>query len=172
MISTPGQGGPQLTLGVRMGFLTRGPHVMDGYFRNREATDLVLQSDRWLRTGELGKLDGDGFPHIVGRSKELIIRGGFNVYPPEVEAAFNNHLDVIQCTVIGRTVAGEEEVLAFVQCADPDGSDLAALRTFVAGRLTAYKHATRIVVATTLPAAPSGKILKHKLVSVFADRLT
>lgn len=172
MISTPGKGGPQLTPGVRMGFLTRGPHVMDGYFRNREATDLVLQSDHWLRTGELGKLDGDGFPHIVGRSKELIIRGGFNVYPSEVEAAFNNHLDVIQCTVIGPTVAGEEEVLAFVQCADPDGSDLAALRTFVAGRLTAYKHATRIVVATTLPAAPSGKILKHKLVSVFADRLT
>ncbi|CTQ51372.1 class I adenylate-forming enzyme family protein [Jannaschia donghaensis] len=152
--------------------LTRGPHVMDGYYRNAEATKSVLQADGWLRTGDLGRLDGDGFLHIVGRAKELIIRGGFNVYPPEVEAAFNDHPDVIQCAVIGRAIAGDEEVLAFVQCADPDTLDLDDLRAFAARSLAAYKRPSRIVAARTLPAAPSGKILKHKLASVFADRLT
>ncbi len=152
--------------------LTRGPHVMDGYYRNGSATAEVLGSDGWLRTGDLGRIDADGFLHIVGRAKELIIRGGFNVYPPEVEAAFNDHPDVVQCAVIGRTVDGDEEVLAFVQCADPHALDVDALRRFAAERLTGYKRPTRIVAATTLPAAPSGKILKHELISVFADRLT
>ena len=152
--------------------LTRGPHVMDGYYRNPEATAAILDADGWLRTGDLGRIDGDGFLHIVGRAKELIIRGGFNVYPPEVEAAFNDHPDVIQCAVIGRRVEGDEEVLAFVQCADPDALDIEALRAFAARTLAAYKRPSRIVAAAALPAAPSGKILKHKLASVFADRLT
>ncbi|WP_179381159.1 class I adenylate-forming enzyme family protein [Jannaschia marina] len=150
--------------------LTRGPHVMDGYFRNTEVTAEVLQ-DGWLRTGDLGRIDADGFLHIVGRAKELIIRGGFNVYPPEVEAAFNDHPDVIQCAVVGRAAGGDEEVLAFVQCADPDALDLDALRAFTAERLTAYKRPTRIVAARTLPAAPSGKILKHQLIAAFAEQL-
>ncbi|SDZ25137.1 Acyl-CoA synthetase (AMP-forming)/AMP-acid ligase II [Jannaschia faecimaris] len=153
--------------------LTRGPHVMAGYYRNPEATAEVLGPDGWLRTGDLGRIDGDGFLHIVGRAKELIIRGGFNVYPPEVEAAFNDHPQVVQCAVIGRMLpGGDEEVLAFVQCADPDTLDLDALRAFAAARLTAYKRPARIIAAATLPAAPSGKILKHTLASVFADRLT
>ncbi|WGH77280.1 class I adenylate-forming enzyme family protein [Jannaschia ovalis] len=152
--------------------LTRGPHVMAGYYRNPAETARVLSPEGWLRTGDLGRLDADGRLTVVGRCKELIIRGGFNVYPPEVEAALNDHPDVIQCAVIGRAKpGGDEEVLAFVQCVDPDALDVAALRAFAAERLAAYKRPERIIAATALPAAPTGKILKHRLVTHFADRL-
>ncbi|MGB3555294.1 MAG: class I adenylate-forming enzyme family protein [Jannaschia sp.] len=152
--------------------LTRGPHVMAGYYRNPEETARTVDADGWLHTGDLGRIDADGLLHVVGRSKELIIRGGFNVYPPEVEAALNDHGDVIQCAVIGRTLpGGDEEVLAFVQCADPARVDIASLRDFAAARLSAYKRPARIILATDLPAAPTGKILKHRLAEVFADRL-
>ncbi|MFC4669127.1 class I adenylate-forming enzyme family protein [Seohaeicola nanhaiensis] len=151
--------------------LTRGPHVMKGYYRNPEATAAVLSADGWLRTGDLGRIDEQGRLHIVGRSKELIIHGGFNVYPPEVEAALNEHPQVIQCAVIGRRKDGDEEVLAFVQAAPDDLPDPDALRAFAAERLSGYKRPARIIVATSLPAAPTGKILKHRLLDIFADQL-
>ncbi len=152
--------------------LTRGPHVMKGYFRAPDMTAQTIDADGWLRTGDLGRLDAAGNLHIVGRSKELIIRGGFNVYPPEVEAALNDHADVIQCAVIGATNAvGDEDILAFVQCRDPATFDIAALARFAATRLSGYKRPTRIFAVDALPAAPTGKILKHKLLDAFADRL-
>lgn len=151
--------------------LTRGPHVMAGYFRNPEATAQVLDGDGWMHTGDLGRIDGRGFLAILGRSKELIIHGGFNVYPPEVEAALNDHPQVVQCAVVGRRVDGDEQVLAFVQAAAYDMPDAADLHAFAAQRLAGYKRPARIVIATSLPAAPTGKILKHRLIAHFADRL-
>lgn len=151
--------------------LVRGPNVMPGYFRNPAETARVLNAEGWLRTGDLGMLDERGFLHILGRSKELIIHGGFNVYPPEVEAALNDHPQVIQSAVVGRMVDGDEKVVAF--CQVPEGCDLAPedLRAFVAERLVGYKRPGQIILATALPAAPTGKILKHKLLEAFADRL-
>ena len=151
--------------------LTRGPHIMLGYFRNPDETARVLDADGWLRTGDLGRLDAHGHLHILGRSKELIIHGGFNVYPPEVEAALNDHPQVIQSAVIGRMKDGDEEVLAFVQVSDDDRPDVADLRSFVAQRLAGYKRPKHIILAANLPAAPTGKILKHKLLAAFADAL-
>lgn len=152
--------------------LTRGPHVMKGYFRNPEATAAAMTEDGFLRTGDLGRIDDEGRVHIVGRSKELIIRSGFNVYPPEVEAALNDHPAVVQSAVIGRPAeGGNEDVLAFVQCARPDAVDEATLKAFVAERLSAYKRPSRIVVTTELPAAATGKILKHRLLTHFAAEL-
>ena len=150
---------------------TRGPHVMRGYFR---APDLMAQAldGTWLRTGDLGRIDAAGRLHIVGRAKELIVRGGFNVYPPEVEAALNDHPDVIQCAVIGRRRAGDEDVLAFVQCRNPAIFDTGALAHFAAARLSGYKRPTHILAVDSLPAAPTGKILKHRLLDVFADQLS
>ncbi|WP_298974233.1 class I adenylate-forming enzyme family protein [uncultured Roseobacter sp.] len=152
--------------------LTRGAHVMLGYFRNPAETAQVLDAEGWMHTGDLGKFDAAGHLHILGRSKELIIHGGFNVYPPEVEAAINDHPQVIQSAVIGRMTSGDEEVLAFVQVAM--GCDLTndALRDFLKDRLAGYKRPSRIVLAAQLPAAPTGKILKHKLLDSFADQLT
>ena len=152
--------------------VTRGPNIMRGYYRNPEATAQVLDSEGWLRTGDLGRVDAAGHLHILGRSKELIIHGGFNVYPPEVEAALNEHPQVIQCAVIGRPRDGDEEVLAFVMAAAADMPDVADLRSFVAARLAGYKRPSKIIVATALPAAPTGKILKHKLIDQFADWLS
>lgn len=151
--------------------LARGPHIMKGYYENPEATSAALSPEGWLRTGDLGRIDEQGRLHIVGRSKELIIHGGFNVYPPEVEAALNDHPQVIQCAVIGRRQGGDEEVLAFVQAAPDDLPEVEDLRAFAAQRLAGYKRPARIIVATTLPAAPTGKILKNKLLDAFADQL-
>jgi acyl-CoA synthetase (AMP-forming)/AMP-acid ligase II len=151
--------------------LTRGPQVMKGYFRAPDLTAQTVQ-DGWLRTGDLGRLDAGGNLHIVGRAKELIIRGGFNVYPPEVEAALNDHPDVIQCAVIGaKNAVGDEDILAFVQCRDPQSFDTAGLALFAAVRLSGYKRPTWIFAVDALPAAPTGKILKHKLLDAFADQL-
>ena len=147
-----------------------GPHVMKGYYRNAPETAKALDGE-WLHTGDLGKIDADGKLHILGRSKELIIHGGFNVYPPEVEAALNDHPQVIQSAVVGRTKDGDEEVLAFVQVAPNDMPDVAELRAFVSARLAGYKRPKHIVLATALPAAPTGKLLKHKMIATFADEL-
>lgn len=151
--------------------LVRGPMIMKGYYRNPEETARVLSKDGWLRTGDLGQVDVRGFLHILGRSKELIIHGGFNVYPPEVEAALNDHPQVIQTAVIGRMVNGDEQVLAFVQVAVDDEPDVEDLRAFAAERLAGYKRPGQIILAHDLPAAPTGKILKHKLLEIFASKL-
>ncbi|MEM8578164.1 MAG: class I adenylate-forming enzyme family protein [Pseudomonadota bacterium] len=151
--------------------LTRGPHVMMGYYRNPDATAETITPEGWLRTGDLGRIDAYGHLHIVGRSKELIIHGGFNVYPPEVEAALNDHPDVIQAAVVGRRIGGDEKVVAFCQVAPDTALEAEALRAFVAERLTGYKRPSQIVLAEALPAAPTGKILKHKLLEHFADEL-
>ncbi len=152
--------------------LTRGPHIMKGYFRNPEETEKVLLPDGFLRTGDLGKFDENGMLHIVGRSKELIIRSGFNVYPQEVEKALNDHPSVVLAAVVGRTVeGGNEEVLAFVQVADPAAVTEDELKTHVAGSLSSYKRPSKIVITDRLPAAATGKILKNRLIETFRDRL-
>jgi acyl-CoA synthetase (AMP-forming)/AMP-acid ligase II len=151
--------------------LIAGPHVMKGYYRNPEETAKALDSDGWLRTGDLGKIDDDGNLYILGRSKELIIHGGFNVYPPEVEAALNDHPQVIQSAVVGRTKDGDEEVLAFVQVSDTDRPSIDELRAFVKERLTGYKRPKHIILATALPAAPTGKLLKHKMIEQLGSDL-
>lgn len=150
--------------------LTRGPHVMRGYFRNPEATDAVLR-DGWFRTGDLGFFDANGHLHISGRSKELIIHGGFNVFPPEVEAVLSDHPQVILAAVVGRMIDGDEKVVAFVQSVPGSAPDAEDLRAYAAERLAGYKRPSQIVVADALPAAPTGKILKHKLLEHFADLL-
>ncbi|MEO0938264.1 MAG: AMP-binding protein [Pseudomonadota bacterium] len=151
--------------------LTRGPHVMMGYYKNPDVTAETLTTDGWLRTGDLGRIDEKGHLHIVGRSKELIIHGGFNVYPPEVEAALNDHPEVIQAAVVGHMVDGDEKPVAFCQVREGTSLTPEALREFAAERLAGYKRPSQIVLATTLPAAPTGKILKHKLIDHFADKL-
>jgi long-chain acyl-CoA synthetase len=92
----------------------RGRNVMRGYYRAPDLTAKVIDSEGWFNTGDLARFDGDCL-YIVGRTKEMIIRSGFNVYPAEVEAVLNSHKDVVQSAVVGRTVEGNEEVVAFVQ---------------------------------------------------------
>ena len=141
----------------------RGPNVMAGYYRNPEATAQVLGEDGWLRTGDLGRRGVDGHLFLVSRSKELIIRSGFNVYPPEVECVLNDHPTVLHSAVVGRRVGTDEEVVAFVQRKSGCSVSEAELGTFAAERLAPYKVPTTIVVMKALPAGPTGKILKKRL---------
>lgn len=149
----------------------RGANVMLGYYRNPEETAKVLDAQGWLCSGDLGRLDAQGFLHIEGRSKELIIHGGFNVFPPEVEAALNAHPQVVQSAVVGRRSHGDEEVLAFVEVAEGDRPEVVELMQFVRDQLAGYKCPAQIVLTEALPAAPTGKILKHRLLEQFAQQL-
>ena len=140
----------------------RGPNVMAGYYRDEAATRAALRPGGWLATGDLACMGEDGALFIRGRLKELIIRSGFNVYPPEVEAAINSHPAVLQSAVVGRPVAdGAEEVVAFVETRE--AVDEQALQEWLVPRLAPYKRPSRIVFMDALPAAPSGKVLKHRL---------
>nr|WP_319947269.1 AMP-binding protein [uncultured Shimia sp.] len=151
--------------------LVGGPQVMKGYFRDPTQTDSALTSEGFFRTGDLGRIDPEGRLHIVGRTKELIIRSGFNVYPVEIEATLTEHPDVIVAGVVGRATDGNEEVLAFVKVDRDSSLDEATLKAFVQERLAPYKRPTRIILAHDLPAAPTGKILKAKLIETFMDQL-
>lgn len=140
----------------------RGPNIMKGYYKKPEQTAAVLV-DGWFNTGDLVFQDVAGSINIAGRTKELIIRSGFNVYPPEVESVLASHPDVSLVAVVGRQVRGDEEIVAFVQPVAGRHIDIADLTAFSRERLSGYKVPNEFVVMTELPAAPSGKILKHKL---------
>jgi long-chain acyl-CoA synthetase len=141
----------------------RGPNVMLGYYRNPEQTRATVTEDGWLKTGDLARQDADGALHIVGRSKELIIRSGFNVYPAEVEHVLNAHPDVVQSAVIGRAVEGNEEVVAFVELRAGAKVTPAELIAWCGERLAPYKRPAEVRPLAALPAASTGKILKHRL---------
>ena len=145
-----------------------GPNVMKGYYRAPEATAAALSPDGWFNTGDLARFDGD-YGFIVGRTKELIIRSGFNVYPPEVEAVLSAHRDVVQSAVVGRAIDGNEEVVAFVQLLPGATTTAADLRAFAASQLAAYKRPAEIILLDALPASSTGKILKHLLPNVAAQ---
>jgi acyl-CoA synthetase (AMP-forming)/AMP-acid ligase II len=146
----------------------RGPNVMAGYYRNEKATSEVLSKDGWLRTGDLARSGTDGHLFIVGRSKELIIRSGFNVYPAEVEGVLNDHPAVTLSAVVGRRVADNEEVVAFVQTVPGTAVTEAEIRKFAANRLAPYKVPSRIIGLEEFPAGSTGKVLKRKLFEMAA----
>jgi acyl-CoA synthetase (AMP-forming)/AMP-acid ligase II len=141
----------------------RGPNVMLGYYRAPEPTAEALDADGWFRTGDLARQDERGDLHIAGRMKELIIRSGFNVYPIEVESVLNQHPAVSQCAVVGRAVAGDEEVVAFVELRAGTRATAEEIRAFGAERLAPYKRPGEIVILPALPATATGKVLKGRL---------
>ena len=142
----------------------RGPNVMRGYYREPELTAAVLRDDGWLNTGDMVRQDADGALFIVGRSKELIIRSGFNVYPLEVETVLNAHPAVTQSAVLGRAGAdGDEDIIAFVEPDPRHPVTPAELAAWLADQLAPYKRPSQIVIMPALPAAATGKILKSHL---------
>lgn len=149
--------------------LIRGPNIMKGYYRDPDRTREAIRKDGFFRTGDLAKIDPDGTLWIRGRKKELIIRSGFNVFPPEVEAMLTRHPAVRQAAVVGRTVPGNEEIVAFVLAAP--GVDEVGLKGWLHGHLTGYKIPQHIFIVGEFPTAPTGKILKHKLLPTYAHLL-
>jgi acyl-CoA synthetase (AMP-forming)/AMP-acid ligase II len=161
------EGGKPLPQGETGDVWCRGPGIMKGYYRDSRLTAAALTKDGWLITGDVGRLDADHSLHIVGRSKELIIRSGFNIYPPEVEGVLNSHPQVIQAAVVGTLgTDGNEDVVAYLQIAPQNPPDIQDLERFCAERLAPYKRPARYVLREILPAGPTGKILKHKLNSL------
>jgi long-chain acyl-CoA synthetase len=140
----------------------RGPNVMRGYYRAPDLTEKAIDAEGWFNTGDLARFEGDCL-YIVGRTKEMIIRSGFNVYPAEIEAVLSTHNAVVQCAVVGRSVDGNEEVVAFVQLLKGSSATPQDLMAHVAPQLTSYKRPSEIIVLDALPATSTGKILKHKL---------
>ena len=132
------------------------------YYRAPDLTAKAIDSEGWFNTGDLARFEQDAL-FIVGRTKEMIIRSGFNVYPAEIEAVISTHPAVVQSAVVGRQVEGNEEVVAFVQLLK--GSNVAAqdLMAHIAPQLTSYKRPTEIILIDALPATSTGKLLKHKL---------
>ncbi|MHA6761411.1 long-chain-fatty-acid--CoA ligase [Streptacidiphilus sp. PAMC 29251] len=141
----------------------RGHNVMRGYYRNPEATAGALR-DGWLHTGDLAYRDEDGFLYIVDRIKDLIIRGGYNVYPREVEEVLYAHPAVAEAAVIGRpdTRLGEQ-IVAFVALRPGAEADTDALIAHCRQRLAAYKCPREIRFLPELPKSGPGKLLKREL---------
>jgi len=149
----------------------RGPNVMRGYYRNAELTARVINREGWLNTGDLARLEPDGALFIVGRTKELIIRSGFNVYPVEVEAVLNAHPAVTHSAAVGRATSDNEEIVAFVELAPGSHASVAELLQFAEQRLAPYKRPAEIVILPALPASATGKILKQQLKSMAETRI-
>lgn len=145
----------------------RGPNVMKGYYRAPEETAAVLDSDGWFNTRDLARSeDGDLF--IVGRTKELIVRFGFNVYPVEVETVLNSHPAVAKSAVVGRSIEGNEEVVAFVQLLPDLPVRAAELAEYAARHLAPYKRPSQIFLVAAMPLTASGKIVKRDLTKTAA----
>jgi len=141
----------------------RGHNVMKGYWNRPDATAEVL-SDGWLRTGDLAKVDDDGYFFIVDRRKDMIIRGGYNVYPREIEEVLYEHPGVLEAAVIAvpDTALGEE-VGAAVVLRDGSDADADEIRAFVKERVAAYKYPRHIWFTAELPKGATGKVLKREI---------
>jgi long-chain acyl-CoA synthetase len=150
--------------GERGELIVRGPQVFQGYYGKPEATDEVLV-DGWFRTGDIVQIDEAGFVRIVDRIKELIITGGFNVAPTEVENALRQHPDVEDVAVVGLPSehSGEEVVAAVILRPGVTDPDVEGIRAFSRDVLTPYKVPRRIFLVDELPKSLIGKVLRRQV---------
>jgi long-chain acyl-CoA synthetase len=142
----------------------RGHNVMKGYWNRPDATEAAIDSDGWFYSGDVGRIDEDGCFFIVDRKKELIIRGGYNVYPREVEEVIYEHPAVREAAVIGvpHDELGEEVAAAV---ALKPGAELteSELRGYIKSNLAAYKYPRHVWFVEELPKGATGKILKRAI---------
>jgi long-chain acyl-CoA synthetase len=142
----------------------RGTNVMKGYYKRPDATAAAISPDGWFRSGDLGKRDADGWYYIVDRTKDLIIRGGFNVYPREIEEVLMTHPAISLAAVIGvpSQVHGEE-VKAYVILKPGATATPQELVTWSKENMAAYKYPRTVAIVDALPMTATGKILKREL---------
>jgi long-chain acyl-CoA synthetase len=141
----------------------RGPNVMKGYLGNPEAAAEAI-TDGWFHTGDVGTRDTDGYYRVVDRKKDMILRGGFNVYPREVEDVLCGHPDVVEAAVVGAADDRYgEEVVALVVLRPGASATGADLKAWCRERLASYKYPRRVEVVESLPHGPTGKVLKREL---------
>ena len=142
----------------------RGPNVMKGYYKRPEETAAVFDDEGFFKTGDMGRIDSDGHLYITGRIKEMLIIGGENVFPREIEEVLNDHPSVRTSAVIGAHDESRGEVpIAFIELEDGAAFDEMALRSHCRARLPQYKVPREIRVIDELPRNPTGKILRREL---------
>ena len=142
----------------------RGCNVMLEYLKNPDATAGTFTDDGWLRTGDLGHVDEDGYYFVTGRLKELIIKGGENIAPREIDEALYSHSDVIEAAAFARPCASYgERVEAAVKIRDGSALNAAQLIEICTDRLGKFKCPDQIYILDDLPKGPSGKIQRLKL---------
>ena len=150
--------------------LVKGPQVFGGYYKKPEATQEAFH-DGFFRTGDVVEMGEGGYLTVVDRIKEMIVTGGFNVYPSEVEGVLREHDSIADAAVVGLpATAGGEDVVAAVVLADGHtDADAEALRRHVKGKLTAYKAPRRFVVVDELPTNPMGKVLRREVTKLLHE---
>jgi long-chain acyl-CoA synthetase len=156
--------GDPLPAGERGELMIRGHNVMKGYWERPDATEDAIDANGWFRTGDVAVLDADGYFFIVDRKKELVIRGGFNVYPREIEEVIYGHPAVREAAVIGvpHETLGEE-VAAAISLKAGVTVTAGELRAYVKQRVAAYKYPRHVWLVDELPKGPTGKILKRAI---------
>ncbi|MBF6159785.1 acyl-CoA synthetase [Nocardia cyriacigeorgica] len=156
--------------GERGEICVRGPQVMKGYWNNKAATDAVIDAEGWFHTGDIGQADQDGFVYVVDRVKDMVITGGENVYPAEVENVLYRHPAVAEVAVLGLPHEKWGEAVTAVVATQPGASlTLDELREFARGDLAGYKVPLRLELVDALPRNASGKVLKYRLREQFAE---
>jgi long-chain acyl-CoA synthetase len=154
--------------GERGEISVRGTSLMKGYLHNPEATKEAFWSDGWLRTGDVGILDSRGFVHIVDRLKDLIITGGENVFPREIEEALYTRAEIEDCAVIGvPDREWGEKVVAFLIARKGQTLEKADLKRFLEGRLSSFKIPKEFIRVPELPKSPQGKILRKEVRKIY-----
>lgn len=143
---------------------TRGYHVMKGYYKNQEATEEAIDKDGWLHTGDLAVMDEDGYCKITGRLKDMLIRGGENIYPREIEEMLYRHPAVADVQVVGvPDPKYGEEAAAWIRLKDGQTASTEDIRTFCKEHIARYKVPRYVLFTDEYPMTASGKIQKFKL---------
>jgi fatty-acyl-CoA synthase len=151
---------------------TRGYHVMKGYYNNPDATKEAIDEDNWLHTGDLATMDENGYVRITGRLKDMIIRGGENIYPREIEEFLYKNPKIYDVQIVG--VPDEkygEEVAAFIILKQGETATEDEIREFCNGKISKHKIPRYIFFVDQYPMTASGKIQKYKLREQFTAKL-
>ena len=152
--------------------LVRGFGVMKGYFKMPEKTAETIDADGWLHSGDIATMDAQGYVRIVGRIKDMVIRGGENIYPAEVETVLMRHPAIKQAQVVGvpdRYMG--EECVAFIQVRDGHSLDAAAVEAYCREAMSRHKLPKYIRFVDEYPVTPSGKVKKFELRDRFLAEL-
>lgn len=156
--------GEEVPRGVQGELCARGYNVMKGYYKMPEATHAAIDEDGWLHTGDLAVMDENGYCKITGRVKDMIIRGGENIYPREIEEFLYTHPKILDVQVVGvPDIKYGEEVMAWIKLREGVEMTEEEVREFCKGRIAQYKHPRYIKFVEEFPMTASGKIQKYKL---------
>ncbi len=156
--------GEEVSRGTQGELCTRGYHVMKGYYKMPEATDAAIDKDDWLHTGDLAIMDEDGYCKITGRIKDMIIRGGENIYPREIEEFLYTHPKIKDVQVVGiPSRKYGEEVAAFVQIKEGESATNEEMREYCKEKIAFHKIPAFFLFVDEYPTTASGKIQKYKL---------